>query len=92
MIPRPLYLQKLISLRDKRIIKVVTGVRRSGKSTLFGLFREHLLSSGVSPEQIVDLNMEDPAYRELLSWERLYDRINAGLLPDKKNYVFIDEI
>jgi len=92
MIPRPLYLQKLISTRDKRIIKVVTGVRRSGKSTLFGLFREYLFSDGVSPEQIVDLNMEDPAYRELLSWERLYDHINARLLPDKKNYVFIDEV
>jgi len=92
MVPRPLYLQKLVSLRDKRVIKVVTGVRRSGKSTLFRLFREHLLDNGVAPEQIVDLNMEDPAYRGLLDWEGLYDYINARLLPDKMNYVFIDEV
>jgi predicted AAA+ superfamily ATPase len=92
MIPRPRYLQKLISLRDKHIVKVVTGVRRSGKSTLFRLFRECLQGSGVSPEQIIDLNMEDPAYMELLGWERLYDHVNARLLPDKKNYVFIDEV
>jgi len=92
MVPRPHYLQKLVSLRDKRVIKVVTGVRRSGKSTLFRLFREHLLGNGVAPEQIVDLNMEDPAYRDLLGWEGLYDHINARLLPDKKNYVFIDEV
>jgi len=92
MVPRPVYLQKLISLRDKRIIKVVTGVRRSGKSTLFGLFIEHLLNSGVPQERIIDLNMEDPAHRDLLNWEKLYDHINARLLPDKKNYVFIDEV
>jgi len=92
MIPRPQYLQKLASLRDKHIIKVVTGVRRSGKSTLLRLFRERLLGDGVSHRQIIDLNMEDPAYRELLSWEKLYDHINARLLPDRKNYVFIDEV
>jgi len=92
MVLRPLYLQKLVSLRDKRIIKVVTGVRRCGKSTLFGLFREYLLGSGVSPEQIIDLNMEDPAYRDLLCWEGLYDYINVRLLSDKKNYIFIDEV
>ena len=92
MIPRPQYVQKLLSLRDKRVIKVITGVRRSGKSTLFALFQEHLLSSGVSREQILSLNLEDPAHRELAVWDRLYDHIHARLLPGKKNYVFIDEV
>ncbi|MCL2689790.1 MAG: ATP-binding protein [Chitinispirillia bacterium] len=92
MIPRPRYLQKMISLRDKHVIKVVTGIRRSGKSTLFKLFQEYLLGDGVFPKQIISLNMEDPAYRKLLTWEKLYDHIDAQLQSDKKNYVFIDEI
>jgi len=82
----------MVSLRDKQVIKIITGVRRSGKSTLFELFREHLQNDGVPPEQIISLNMEDPAYRDMPTWDKLYDHINARLLPDRKNYVFIDEI
>ena len=92
MIFRPQYLKKLVSLRDKHVIKIVTGVRRSGKSTLFKLFQEHLLSAGVLSEQIISLNMEDPAYRKLLTWEKLYDYIDVRLQSGKKNYVFIDEV
>lgn len=92
MIPRPLYLQKMLSLCDKRVMKVITGVRRSGKSTLFRLFQERLLADGVCREQIISLNMEDPAYRDFLSWGKLYDHINGLLLPDRQNYVFIDEV
>jgi predicted AAA+ superfamily ATPase len=82
----------MASLRDKRVIKIITGVRRSGKSTLFKLFQEQLLDGGAAPEQIISLNMEDPSYRELVVWDRLYDYIDERLLPDRKNYVFIDEI
>jgi len=92
MIERPEYLKKLISWRDKKLVKIITGVRRSGKSTLFRLYQDYLLASGVKPEQIINLNMEDPSIRDLLDWDKLYDFVNARLLKDSKNYVFIDEI
>jgi predicted AAA+ superfamily ATPase len=92
MIDRPEYLKKLLGFKDKDLIKIVTGVRRCGKSTLFQLYQTELARLGVAPEQIQSINLEDPAYRELLDWEKLYDYINARLLPGKKNYLFIDEI
>jgi predicted AAA+ superfamily ATPase len=92
MISRPEYLKKLLSFKDKQLIKIVTGVRRCGKSTLFELYQDELAKLGVMPEQIQSINLEDPAYRELCNWEKLYDYINARLLPEKKNYIFIDEI
>ena len=92
MIERPEYLKKIASWKDKKLIKIITGVRRSGKSTLFKLYQDYLLINGIKAEQIINLNMEDPSFRDLLAWDKLYDFINAGLLEDKKNYVFIDEI
>jgi predicted AAA+ superfamily ATPase len=92
MIDRPEYLKKLLGFKDTQLIKIVTGVRRCGKSTLFELYQTELSKLGVAPEQIRSINLEDPAYRDLLDWERLYDYINARLLPEKKNYIFIDEI
>jgi len=92
MIQRPDYLKRLISWKDKQLIKILTGVRRCGKSTLFKLYQEHLFSSGVSDEQIINLNMEDPDNIELLDWKKLYDFIKTKLVKDKKNYVFIDEV
>ncbi|MCL1864957.1 MAG: ATP-binding protein [Spirochaetes bacterium] len=92
MIDRPEYLKKLAAWKDKKLIKIITGVRRSGKSTLFKLYQDYLLEHGIMQEQIINLNMEDPSVRSLLDWDKLYDFINAGLLKDKKNYVFIDEI
>ncbi|MDR0316048.1 MAG: ATP-binding protein [Treponema sp.] len=92
MIDRPEYLKKLISWKDKKLVKIITGVRRSGKSTLFMLYQDYLLANGVKPAQIINLNMEDPSIRDLLVWDKLYDFINAKLLKSKKNYVFIDEV
>jgi predicted AAA+ superfamily ATPase len=92
MIPRPQYLKKLLGFKDKQLIKIVTGVRRSGKSTLFELYQEELLKSGVARKQIQSINLEDPAYAELLDWHKLYDYINKRLVAGKKNYIFIDEI
>jgi predicted AAA+ superfamily ATPase len=92
MIQRPVYLKKFIYWKDKQLIKVVSGVRRSGKSTLFKLFQEYLLKSGVPKGRIISLNMEDPDYSELLSWKKLYDYINSRLAAGGKNYVFIDEV
>ncbi|MCL2293395.1 MAG: ATP-binding protein [Spirochaetes bacterium] len=92
MIQRPEYLNKLLGFKDKQLIKIVTGVRRCGKSTLFELYQLELLKNGVLPEQIHSINLEDPAYEELLEWRKLYQYINSRLLADKKNYIFIDEI
>jgi predicted AAA+ superfamily ATPase len=92
MIKRPEYLKKLLSFKDKQLIKIVTGVRRCGKSTLFELYQAELIKTGVERKQIQSINLEDPAYSELLDWKNLYNHINNHLIPNKKNYVFIDEV
>jgi predicted AAA+ superfamily ATPase len=74
------------------IIKIITGIRRCGKSTLLEIYRDKLAGYDVKPAQIQFINMEDPKNRHLLNWEDLYDKIDSSLLPDKMNYIFIDEI
>lgn len=92
MIERKEYLSELISLREKQIIKVVTGVRRCGKSTLFQLYQDYLLSTGVLPEQIISINLEDLDFEELLDYKKLYAYIKERLCKDKYTYIFLDEI
>jgi len=72
--------------------KVVTGVRRCGKSTLFLLYIDYLKESGVSDEQIVSVNLEDIEYEDLLDYKALYDYIKKRLAKGKYTYVFIDEV
>lgn len=92
LIDRPEYLNQLKSLKDKKLIKVVTGVRRCGKSTLFDLYIDHLLSVGVSEEQIIRINLENLDYYFLREYLQLYEFITERLVPDKMNYIFIDEV
>jgi len=92
MIDRPEFLRKMLVFKDKHLIKIVTGIRRCGKSTLFELYQNELLRLGVKPEQIQSINLEEPNYRELLDWEKLYDTINARLIKNRQNYIFLDEI
>lgn len=92
MIARNEYLNQLISWRETNVIKVVTGVRRCGKSTLFELYMEYLKSKGVANEQIISINLEDIAYEELQNYKDLYNYIKDRLCEDRYNYVFIDEI
>jgi predicted AAA+ superfamily ATPase len=91
-IQRPEYISKLARFKDKDIIKVVTGIRRCGKSTLLGLFRDYLKKNGVEPARIQAVNMEDAANSALLDYNRLHDEVLSRLVPDKMNYVFLDEI
>ncbi len=91
MIERPDYLSQLIHFKDKQLIKVVTGIRRCGKSTLFDLFCDWLRANGVKDEQIIRVNLEDPDYHFLKSYMQLFDFIREKLLPDRMNYIFIDE-
>lgn len=86
------YLDWLIKQKDKQIIKVVTGVRRCGKSTIFDIYRDHLVQHGVAPEQIIAINFEDLAFEELTDYRRLYQYITARLCEGKMNYIFLDEI
>lgn len=92
MINRDDYLNKLIKFKDKELIKVITGIRRCGKSTLFDLYIDYLLKNGVLQEQIIRLNLEDPVYHKLDDYLKLYNYIKEKIDTNKMNYVFIDEV
>jgi len=92
MIQRTEYLNQLKSFKDKQLIKVVTGIRRCGKSTLFDLYIEYLKEQGIEDEQIIAINLEDPEFHDLKEYMQLYDYISEKLIKDKKNYVFLDEV
>ena len=92
MVVRKNYLDKLISWKDHDIIKVITGIRRCGKSTLLKQFQKYLTDNGVAEEQIISINFEDLEFEDLLDYRSLYKYVKNRLLPDKKMYVFLDEI
>lgn len=86
------YLDWLIKWKEHQIIKVVTGVRRCGKSTLFDIYQEYLLEHEVLNEQIIAINFENLDFEDLCDYKSLYKYIKSHLLPDKMNYIFLDEI
>ena len=92
MIQREVYIEQLKHFKDKDLIKVVTGIRRCGKSTLFELFIEYLLNNGIKNNQIIHLNLEDPIYSEMDDYLKLYNFILEKIDTKTKYYVFIDEI
>ena len=92
MIDRKEYLDRLIGFNDKHIIKVITGIRRCGKSTLLEIYQEYLLKNGILPEQIIAINFEDYNNRALKDLTALHDFISERLVSGKKTYVFLDEI
>ena len=92
LINRPIYMEQLISFREKQIIKVVTGIRRCGKSTLFDLYCEYLQNDGIQKDQIIRINLEDPDYHDVQDYLQLYNLVKDRLIPDKMNYIFIDEV
>lgn len=91
-IERASYLNKLIAFKDKNLIKVITGIRRCGKSTIMEIYRDWLKEQGVSIDQIVYLNFEDYDNFELRNPKNLYAYIKPLLIEDKMNYLFFDEI
>lgn len=95
MIERPEYIKQLIDLKDKNIIKVITGIRRCGKSTLLDLYEDYLLKHDVSENQIVRINFEeteDEEYKNLTNHTALYNYIKKKLVANKMNYIILDEI
>ena len=92
MIERNKYLNVLKRFKDKELIKVITGIRRCGKSTLLDMYKEYLLNNGITKDQIISVNLEDLKYNFIEDYMSLYNYINDNLNSNKKNYVFIDEV
>ena len=90
MIERLEYLEQLIALKDKDFIKVVSGIRGCGKSTLFDLYGKYLRAHGVTKQQMIRINLENVDF--IRTYEDLYDFIESFLIQDQQNYVFLDEV
>ena len=91
MIERTEYLEQLKRFKDKDLIKVVTGIRRCGKSTLFEIFINYLKETGIKDEQIIKINLEDASY-DFKDYKELYNYVNEKLDSKKQYYVFLDEV
>ena len=92
MIQRPQYIKMLLSFKDSDLIKIVTGVRRCGKSTLLELYQKELMAQGINEQQIQFIRLEALENESLLEYHKLYEHIVKKLVSDKKNYIFLDEI
>lgn len=92
LVERKEYLDRLNQWRDEQVIKVITGIRRCGKSTLLLQYQEWLKASGVSEDQIVSVNFEELEYEELQDYRKLYSYLKNRLCERKKTYIFLDEI
>ena len=92
MVQRKEYLEQLISWKDEQVIKVVTGIRRCGKSTLLIQYQQWLKENGVTDEQIVSVNFEELEYEYLLDYKKLYQYLKERLVSGKMTYIFLDEI
>ena len=92
MVQRKEYLDQLINWKDEQVIKVVTGIRHCGKSTLLMQFQQWLKENGVTQEQIVSVNFEELEYEDLLEYKKLHQYLKERLVSGKITYIFLDEI
>lgn len=92
MITRKRYIDKMKSYKDMQIIKVITGIRRCGKSTLLKMYKDELINLNVSEDQITFINLEEKENEEFKDVDKLYDFLKSKLIKDKMNYIFIDEV
>ena len=92
MIQRKKFLNELIKWKNEKVIKVITGMRRAGKSTLLMQYQDYLKQSGVEENRIVSINFEELEYEELCDYRKLYDYIKDRLIEGKTTYIFLDEI
>nr|WP_302607342.1 AAA family ATPase [Faecalibaculum rodentium] len=92
IIARPDYLNRIKAFQGRSLIKVLTGMRRVGKSTLLKQIQESLLNEGVKESQIIQINMEEMENEPLTDYHRLYEHIQRRLQKDQMNYIFIDEV
>ena len=91
-IRRESYLKFLNTWKNRDLIKVLSGVRRSGKSTLLAMFQQDLKEQGVQDENIIAINFEYMEFEELTDYRKLHDYVLSKVDKNKKNYVFLDEI
>ena len=89
--PRNIYLNRLIEFQDTEPVKVITGIRRCGKSSLLKLMQRHLLETGVAPQQIISMNFESMEYRDM-DVQTFYNHVKEKIQPDKRMYLFFDEL
>lgn len=92
MVQRNEYLEQLKKWKDEQVIKVVTGIRRCGKSTLLEMYQKYLKTQGVAEDQIISINFEELEYEDLLDYKALYNYVKERLHKTKTTYVFLDEI
>lgn len=92
MVERKEYLNSLIQWKEEQVIKVVTGIRRCGKSTLLVQYQSWLLKNNVSENQIISINFEELEYEELLDYKKLYTYLKERLCPGRTTYIFLDEV
>lgn len=92
MVERKEYLAELVGWKDEQVIKVVTGIRRCGKSTLLAQYQDWLRVNGVTDAQIVSVNFEELEYEELLDYKKLYAYLKERLVAGRTTYIFLDEI
>jgi len=92
MIPREQYMEQLRSFKDNKLIKIVTGLRRCGKSTLMQLFKQELLQNGVAADHIIDINFELMAFDEIRDYKQFYKLVRDKIPADGKCYLLLDEI
>lgn len=92
MVQRQEYLQQLITWKEEQVIKVVSGIRRCGKSTLLQQYQEYLINSGVSKQQIISINFEDLDFENMLNYKKLHDYLKEQLCENQMTYIFLDEI
>ena len=92
-IERPVYLQQLIDSKDNGLIKIVTGLRRVGKSYLLKtLFKKHLLSEGINKDHILIIDLEDRKYKDFRNPDYLLDWVDKQMIDDEQYYIIIDEV
>ena len=92
IIPRPQYLSQLMDFKDMDVIKVVTGIRRCGKSTLLRLFAEHLKEHGITDDQIISVNFESDEFEDMTDRKELYRYVKDRIYRNGRTYIFLDEI
>lgn len=89
---RDIYMKTLLEFKDKNIIKIVTGIRRCGKSTLLKLFAQRLLKDGVPQDNIIQMNFESMQFSDIKDYVALYNEIKKRIAPMGKFYIILDEV
>lgn len=92
MIPRPMYIEKIMAYADTPLVKILSGVRRCGKSTILQMVVEELKKRGVSDERILHYNFDSMQYEDIKTAKFLYAEVKSKLVSDEKTYLFLDEI